>query len=115
MPSRAQASKMLLSRWCRDSRRCGDLLAQMRVERVPLHDARRGAAIGDRVRPTARQLVDGMFAVGAVHLDDALGRGAGRHQHAGEMNADPVRHGLWVPRLDDAVDARHDDPEPDFP
>jgi hypothetical protein len=91
-----------------------DLFAQPRVELMPLHDARGGAAIGDRVRPAAGQLVDRVLSIGAIHLDDAFGRGPGRHQHAGKMDADSFRHNARVPGLNDAVDARHDDSEPDL-
>jgi hypothetical protein len=53
-----------------------DFLAQMRVECVSLDDARRGAAIGNRMGPATRELFDRVPPVGAVHLDNPLGRGA---------------------------------------
>ena len=51
-----------------------DLAAQVLVEFMPLDDARRGAAIGERMRLDAGELVDRAHAVLPVHLDDPLGR-----------------------------------------
>ena len=86
----------------------------MRVKFAPLHDARCGTAVGDGVRPTARELTDRADAVRPVHLDDAFGRSVGWHQHAREMDADMLWDGSWIPRLDDGVNARHRNADPHF-
>src|SRR6516165_10909086 len=89
-----------------------DLAAQPLIEGMTLDDARRGAPIGDRVRPAASDLLDRPHAVLAVHRDDLFRRAATGDQHPGEMDADTIGDDARVPLFNDDIDARQDDPKP---